>query len=543
MPQTILGIDVGSYSIKVAEIERHRRDFQLVGFFEQPIVMHETLGQEGSTTQALLKLFEEYNLSTQSVFTAIPGQLASHRVIDLPFADFKKVDQTIEFEMEGYVPLPLEDLLIDYKFLKAAKTGSSILVSYAKKSDFVKFLNILTGAELDPHFVGSEPVELSNVMKLGVFQPEGAYTLLDLGHEKTNVLIFMNDQLQFARTIMFGGRDLTRAIAEALSIPSAEAERMKIEIGQLGSEVAGADETTRNVAEAMKGPFEDLLLNLRQTFMAFQEEKGEVVQAVILTGGTSRLAGIDQYLSEQLRKNVSFLDCLDLPFNQLSDSAWCRPIAAPALSLAYRGVLGRGIRDIQFRRGEFAYKGEIREYGGLAKQVAVLLGVVVLFGLASSTIGYFSLKSRVKSQLNQITTLATQIFPDMSKKTLSSPTAILSTLTGKISEADEKKKKIEEETALSILDVLKEFSATLPGRNDIQLDVDDLTVASHRIRIVARTTSFEAVDQIKAALSQSKLFKNVATENVKKGRNDEIRFNLSVEIAGGKEEEGEKDGA
>src|SRR3990167_3738454 len=214
MPQTILGIDVGSYSIKVAEIERHRHDFQLVGFFEQPIVLYETLGQEGSTTQALLKLFEEYNLSTQSVFTAIPGQLTSHRVIDLPFADFKKVDQTIEFEMEGHLPFPLEDLLIDYEFLKTAqktsKAGSTVLVSYAKKSDFVKLLNILTGAEVDAHFVGSELVELANVMKLGVFQPEGAYTLLDIGHEKTNILIFMNAQLQFARTVMFGGRDLTR---------------------------------------------------------------------------------------------------------------------------------------------------------------------------------------------------------------------------------------------------------------------------------------------------------------------------------------------
>lgn len=536
MPQTILGIDVGSYSIKVAEIERQGRNFQLIGFFEQPVVTYETLGREGSTTQALQKLFEEYNLPIQSVFSALPGQWTSHRVIDLPFADFKKVDQTIEFEMESYVPLPLEDLLIDYEFLKSSKTGSSVLVSYAKKSDFVKFLNILTGAEVDPHFVGSEPVEMGNVMKLGVFQPEGAYALLDLGHEKTNILIFMNDKIQFARTVMVGGRDLTRSIAESLNIPTAEAERMKVEMGQIGPEVADADETTRNVAEAMKGPIEDLLLSLKQTFMAFHEEKGEVVQALILTGGTSRLGGIDQYLSERLRKNVSFLDCLDFPFNQLADSDWCRPIAAPALSLAYRGVLGCGIRDIQFRRGEFAFKGDVKEYAGIAKQIAILMSVVVAFALTSSTMSYLSLKGRVKSQLAQITGLASQVLPDVPKKSISSPTAVLSMLTGKVSEAEEKKKKIEEETVLSVLDVVKEFSATLPPREAIQLDVDNLTVAARRVRIMGRTNSFEAVDQIKTALSKSKLFKNVATENVKKGFRDEVRFNLSAEISGGEEE-------
>lgn len=538
MSQLILGIDIGSYSIKVAEIERTVKEFHLVGFFEQPIVNAESLGREGAAAQALARLFEEYNLSTQMVYTALPGQITSHRAIDLPFADFKKVDQTIEFEMENYVPLPLEDLLIDYEFLATSKTGSTVLVSYAKTSDFVKFLNMMTGAEIDPRFVGSEPVELANIMKLGVLQPEGAYAVVDIGHEKTNVLIFVGPKLQFARTIMVGGRDLTKAIADSLNIPVAEAERMKIEMGQMGSEAEGADQTTRNVAQAMQGPLDEILLHLRQTFMAFQEQKQEVVQALVLCGGTSRLPGIDQYLSSKLRKNVSFLDCLDFPFNQLSDSNWCRPIAASALAMAYRGVSGSGIRDIQFRRGEFAYKGEVKEYVSFLKQAGVMLGVVLVCALGSFIASYTALKGRVKNASSQVSTMAAQALPDLPKKLLNSPKDILSTLTGKISEAQEKKKKIDEETALSVLDALRELSAVLPPRETLQLDVDDFTVASHRIRLQARTTSFEAIDQIKEALSKSKMFKNVATENVKKGPKEEIRFSLSIELAGGEVEEG-----
>jgi general secretion pathway protein L len=538
MSQIILGIDVGSYSIKVAEIERTLKEFHLIGFFEQPIVNAEALGREAAATQALARLFEEYNLSSGMAYTALPGQATSHRVIDLPFADFKKVDQTIEFEMENYVPLPLEDLLIDYEFLTASKTGSSVLVSYAKASDFVKFLNAMTGADVDPRFVGSEPVELANIMKLGVLQPEGAYALLDMGHEKTNVLIFVGPKLQFARTIMVGGRDLTKAIAEALNIPLAEAERMKIEVGQVGSEVEGADQTTRNVAEALKAPLEEILLNLKQTFMAFQESKQEVVQALVLCGGTSRLPGIDHYLSAKLRKNVSFLDCLDFPFNQLADSAWCRPIAASALSLAYRGVIGSGIRDIQFRRGEFAYKGEVKEYRGLIKQAGVLLGIVVACALGSLIVSYSTLKGRVKGATAQVSSLASQALPDLPKKSLGNPKDILSSLTGKINEAQEKKKKIEDETALSVLDVLREFSASLPPRDALQLDVSDFTMASHKIRLQGQTSSFEAVDEIKAALSKSKMFKNVATENVKRGPKGDILFSLSVDVSVGGDEGG-----
>ncbi len=538
MPQRILGIDIGSYSIKVAEIERSFRSFQLVGFFEQPVVAYETLGKEGSTTQALVKLFEEYNLTTDMIYTALPGQTTAHRVIDLPFAEFKKVDATIEFEIENYVPFPLEDLLIDYEMLSSSKTASTVLVSYSKKSDFVKFLNMMSEANVDPRFVGSEPVEIANIMKLGLLQPEGAYALLDLGHEKTNVAIFVGSELRYVRTVTIGGRDLTRAIADSLKIPLAEAERMKIEVGQVGPALEGVDATTRAVSEAMKAPLDELLLNLKQTFMAFQELKGEVIQALLLCGGTSRLPGIDNFLSGELRKNVSFLDCLDLPFNQLSDSNWCRSIAGSALSLAYRGVVGSGVRDIQFRRGEFAFQGEVKDVSSLAKQVAVMMGLVVFFALGSFVTSYAALKGRVKGHATRITAVASNALPDIPKKTLSSPNAILSTLTGKMSEVQEKKKKIEEETEVSILDILKEFSSMVPPRDGAVLDVDDLTIVSRRLRIQGKTSSFEGVDQIKTALSKSKIFKNVATENVKKETKGGVRFNMSLELGGGEEGEG-----
>ena len=533
MPQTILGIDVGSYSVKVAEMERTFREFQLVGFFEQPIMNQETLGKEVATRQALVKIFEEYNLPVDFVYTALPGQITSHRVIDLPFADFKKVDATIEFEMESYLPLPLEEGLIDYELLQSTKNTSSVLVSYTKKSDVVKFLNLTNEANLDPRFVGSEVVEMANIMKLGSLHPEGAYAILDIGHEKTNISIFVGDKQQYVRTVMIGGRDLTQAIAESLNIPFSEAERMKIEMGQMGPGLENADSTTRSISEALQKPLSELLLYLKQTFMGFQEAKGEVVQALILCGGTSRLPGIDLYISNEARKNVSFLDCLDFPFNQLADSTWCRSIALSALALAYRGIMGSSIKDIQFRRGEFAYKGEVRDIASMTKQAAILLGVVVFFALSSFVTSYVTLKKQVKNQISHIAAMTSQVLPDVSKKTLSSPNAILSTLSGKISEGEEKRKKIDEEISLSVLDILKQFSVALPSREAVPIDIDDMSIISKRVRIQGRTNSFEAVDQIKTTLAKSKFFKNVATENVKKGLKDEVRFNLSLEVAEG----------
>ncbi|QQR80931.1 MAG: pilus assembly protein PilM [Deltaproteobacteria bacterium] len=442
MSEKILGIDRGSFSIKVAEIERHMGKFQLVGFYEQPVVTAENVSREQAETQALQKLFEEYNLKPDHIYTALPGQLTSNRVIDLPFSDFKKVDQTIEFEMENYIPLTLEEMLIDYIILNSTKTESRVLVSYSTKSDFVQFLNFMNTANVDPRFVGSETVELGNVMKLGVLQPEGAYALIDIGHEKTNIVIFIGNQLQFSRTVMFGGKDLTQSIADALNVPLDEAERLKVDMGHLGSEADSADATTRAISDAIKKPMDDILLSLKQTFLSFQQTRGEVVQALLLCGGTSRLPGIDQYIEKEIHKNVSFLDCLDFPFNHLADSSWCRPVAVTALSLAYRGILGSTIRDVQFRRGEFAYQGEVKDLVSLTKQVAVLLGVIFVFASVTFGASYFSLKGKAKSQMAKITSTVQETLPDIPKKSLSSPNTILSTLNSKISEAEDKRKRL-----------------------------------------------------------------------------------------------------
>lgn len=534
MRERILGIDVGSYSIKVAEIERSLRSFELVGFYEQPIPAA-TEGTGGETI-ALQRLFEEYNLGGESLYTALPGQKTAFRLIDLPFSNFKKIDTTIEFEMENYLPLPLDEVVVDYKILASDKTHSRVMVSYARKGELIKFLNLFAGAELDPRFVGAESVEGANLLSLGVITPEGAFVLMEIGHEKMNLCFFVGGELQAARTIMVGGKDLTRAIAASLKIPETEAERIKLEMGQVGEAAEAADPMTRQVTEAMQVPLGDLLVQIKQTLLAFQEDRGEVIQAILLTGGTSRLAGIDQYFSKNLRKNVGFLDPLDIASNRLSDSQWCRSIAAPALALATRGVIGARSSDLQFRRGEFAYRGEVRDLKSLVREVAVQAGAITAVVLVTFFVSFFGLHAKLSNQEQRLATVASGTLPELPKKSLTNPKNVISILSGRVSEVTEKQRRLSEEVAVSVLGILQEVSAPLPARDSLQIDVDDLTIAAGRIRMSGRTNSFEAVDQIKTALAKSAFFQNVATENVRKGTADQIKFDISLEIKG--EEEG-----
>ncbi len=529
MAHKIYGVDIGSYSIKVAELERTFKTFELVSFYEHPIVYNEVLSTEEAMSATLEKMAEDYGLAEGQTYTALPGNYTSTRLIEMPFGNAKKIDQTIEFEIEGAVPFDIEDIVVDYHIVESSKTESTCMLSYAQNADMVKFLNVFSGTEIEPRWIGCEPVELASVMNLGVIQPEGAYAILDLGHTKSNLCIFIGPKLYFARTLSFGGLHLTKAIAEKLQVPLEEAERFKIEIGQVAGE--GQDDMSRRVSQAIQEVLGQLLIEVKQTFMNIQENEGQVIQAIYLCGGTSRLNGIDHYFSYELRKNVSHLDCLDFPFNKLADSNWCRPIIPMSLALAYRGAVGTKLPDVQFRRGEFAYKGDLDQLGGLAKQVGLLAGAIAFFVMISFGVNYFVLNSRIDKLKKSVAKVAGEVLTTTPQRMLKNPDSVLSILNGKILESKEKKKALDEKFAISYLNAMLELSKNLPPRDKLKVDMDEVKIAGNRVRMEGRTNSFENVDIIKQSIAKSSMFKNVSMGNVKKGAGDVVKFDLTMQIA------------
>ncbi|OGP13521.1 MAG: hypothetical protein A3I75_03195 [Deltaproteobacteria bacterium RIFCSPLOWO2_02_FULL_50_16] len=530
MPQTILGIDIGSYSVKIAEIERTFKGFELVGFYEHPLIQDEALAHEQIVMRTLQVVVDEYSLRPDIVYSALPGFDTAIREIELPFTNAKKIDSTIEFEIESYVPLSLEEIAVDYHIVSSTKTHSRILIAYAKKSALVKFLSIFTDSTIEPRFVGCEPIEIGNLIQLGLPTPEEAYAIVDIGHQKTNVSIFVGKNLQYARTIPIGGAHLTEAIEDVLKVPRSEAEKLKIEIGQVGGQVDSMDDMTRSIATALQKVLDDLCIEIKQTMLSFQEKNSEVPQALFLCGGTSRLNGIDVYLSAQLRKNISYLDALDFAFNRLAESDWCRPIIPNALALAYRGVSSKYLPDIQFRRGDFAYQGDVDELTQIGKEVGIV-GVVTI-GVVIATLGlnYFMLSGKVDKIGKRVASVASEVLPGTSKNTLSSPSSVISMLSGRILTLKEKKGQIEEQTNILVLDVIKTISEIVPPKDQISMDVEEVNIAGTRLNVKGRTKSFEEVDRIKTAMMNSKLFKDVSSGNIRKGVQDEVKFDLSMEI-------------
>ncbi len=535
MPHRIVGIDVGSYAVKIAVVERSFRSFAFTEFYERRIQYNELLSPEESIAIALQGLIDDHNVSWDFTCVGFPSQRVTSRLLTFPFGSLKKIDQTVQFEIESYIPFEMDQVVLDYAVVWQTKEASRVMVVYVQKTELAKELSALGAVNVDPRYVCVEGVDQIGLINVGMVPPEGAYAIIDIGHSKSTVTICRGKNLGYIRAISLAGKAITEAIAERMSVPYDEAERLKIEMGHLplsGEEVV--DDISREVSTAIAGVMDELLLHLRQTLFTYHETESVPVEGIYLCGGTSRMPGLDRYISDTLKLNVTYLNCTEFHFTRLDRADAHRHVIPQALALALRGVAGGG-PDINLRRDEFAFKGDVQQFGGSVRKIGIALGLIVFLALINFTTKYYSVKRQIDKMTGDVVTLVKQSLPNTPTRGALTPKSAIALIKGKQMEVDEKIGQLDAVVGVSPLEVLKEISALLPPRDQLSLDVEDISITGDRVTLDGVVADFKAVDTVKQALEKSSLFSNVTAGNVRKGVKSEVKFSMSMELGSKKE--------
>ena len=143
--------------------------------------------------------------------------------------------------------MPLEDLLIDYHILSIEENRSTVLCAYASRTRFIKYLDMLQIAGVDPKYVGVDNIDLSHISQIAMVPQAGIYAIIDVGHEKTNICIMDGMQLVYVRSITVGGVHFTRAIQKAFKVNYDKAESLKLDRGRVSTKEEDLDQISRAI--------------------------------------------------------------------------------------------------------------------------------------------------------------------------------------------------------------------------------------------------------------------------------------------------------
>jgi type IV pilus assembly protein PilM len=344
-----LGVDIGTTSIKAVEVKTNG---------DRPEVLNygvlESSGYLARENQALqtssLKIFEseivellktlvrEMGTSATDVVASLPLFSAFISVLDFPRMDAKEIQQAIVYQARQYVPLPLDQVALDW--MKVAEYTDEkgffhqkVLLISVPQEQIKKYQSIFSSAGLT-----LRALEIESLSMARVFGPDPTPTMvIDIGSRSTSTIFLEKGGLLWASQSDYGGASLTQALASSLSINPLRAEELKKERGILGT---GPNYELSTIML----PFMDVILNevkKSQFLYAEQFPSARKPERIVLAGGGANLLGIEAYVERAIGLPTVKIS----PFSRFAYPAEMEPLI-PELNAVLPLALGLGLKEL-----------------------------------------------------------------------------------------------------------------------------------------------------------------------------------------------------
>lgn len=314
MAKRIVGIDIGSTSVRAVEIEGATRARPtIVRIHEVPLPSGSARSGEVIETHtvasALKRLWSTGGFKSKDVVLGMGNQRVIARDLVMPKMSLTQIREALPFQVQDMLPMPVAEALLDFYPISESEGESGPVVNgllvAAVKQSVLANVDAAVLAGLTPVGVDLIPFALSRLQARAHAGPE-TIALVDVGSSTTNVVIIIGGVPQFVRIIPAGGNDVTLAVAMSLEIEEGIAENAK---RALGLSPSSMNPEHRPILEHIHRATGELLTSIRNTLSYFDNtHQSPNVERIVLSGGGARLGGFAAALQELTKTEVASAD-------------------------------------------------------------------------------------------------------------------------------------------------------------------------------------------------------------------------------------------
>ena len=522
MASRMFAVDLGAWSVKLAIASPGIRGATLLNVVERLVPPGEA-PLEQRMRLALAGVIEELRLRDETGYIGVYGDQVFTQVLDFGFKHMRRGDleKAVGGELEGVVPVDLEDMVYSFEPIPSAPAlapegargrvappseGMRVL-SYAMRRDRAEqLLEVGKTAGFNARGLlacgGAAAKLVERTPSLMKARTDGAVAVIDIGHERTDVVVVHAGKAVFSRSVARAGKHVTQAIASHWKLDFADAERAKHADGFVASQSEPAtSEAWARIHQVTVTELTPFARDIRQTLAACRAKTGFAPLAAILVGGGARLRGIGSFLTEQLAIPAWRLTADDtgaLAGPRLVGNAINLPIdsAAMTVGMAYDAAGGRPQFDLHSGGGgslDFSF----------LRQKAVPLGVSVLavaaFAAFSAYADLYRLKKAEKTLNTRLAAETTEMYG--SARTAGEVLNSTGAAGGGAAASPVPK--------MTAYDLLLEVNSHIPGKDKITLDVDKLEIDNEKVDMSGTVKTPEELDALASELKKSDCFKEI----------------------------------
>lgn len=422
--------------------------------------------------EELKRLFQEEGFKKEMIVTSLPSSKAFIREISLPISQPSKVEKVIKFQMEPYLPCPVEEVLVD--FLHPGADGG-ILTFGVEKKFLAEHLALLAGAGIEPDAVTLDDIGLFSL-----------YLYKHGGESEQPVAIVNQDGESLVLQIIHKKRlDFIRIVPDSVD-------------------------------------------QLADTFRFYRMKRPNLSVGEIYLAGNGSSDAHEK--AKALEAKISIKTMVWRPFDEMRDRldktiSLLQPKLGVPLGLAIGAVYPLE-KPLELRREEFIPK----TYFNLRKMFLFMgAGLLLLALLLTVNVyqkAYYQERqyNRLQAQIRQV---FTEAFPDAAQRIVRGQE--VAQLEQKITEEMSQYQGLEEAAGREkMLEILLSLSRIISEDPDVQ--IENASVEGKDIRIDGRTASFEAVDRLTGRLTKAGQFKNIKLVGARMDKKDNaVTFNFALE--------------
>jgi type IV pilus assembly protein PilM len=346
--KSMVGVDIGSSSVKAVELQGKSNDFQLVSLgyeaLEPDSIVDGQIMELNSVSNAIGNIFNEHKIKTTKVAAGVNGHSVIVKNIVLPQMSEDELQESFAWHAEEHIPFDISDVNLDYHVTGSSADAIHVLMAACKRDKIANIKQAIQLAGKQPAVIDVDAFALQNCYELNYDpQPGQVVALLNIGASTTNINILNGARSVFTRDATFGGNQYTSLLQKELGLTFDQAERVK-----RGMPMPEGSEH-REIEPILDTVSDILTLEIQKTmdfYRATVEDGEAAVQKILVSGGGSKLKGLVEFLAKRFEIPAEVFD----PFRKIRvdsrgfDPEYMREIVpemAIAVGLALRGVDAR----------------------------------------------------------------------------------------------------------------------------------------------------------------------------------------------------------
>ena len=502
MPRTIIGLDISEDTVAAVQVKSQMQGYQVTACRAVPVT------EAGGVSVALRAACEDMDLKGSACNSVIEDGHVSFRNLSMPFADARKIRQTLVFELETMMASSMDKHLVDFIDVDRISSQTDIIAAIVNRDYVAAHLANFTDLEVEPEILDVRNLSLANQVMMQPDTPENGM-LLCIGAKKCSIVLFLAQKIVLIRQMPFNNIGLAAVAAHA---------------AKRETETAAFD------SQAYEAGLAQLCKSISLTLRGFQVDTNntQAPQKVFIAGPGGLIPQTADIIGRGMALPVSLLDLRETAGNiQLSEhlaGLYIPALMDNGLALAIRE--GKKAKGFNFRREEFQVRTQLVKVKKDLIHAASFLAVILVLLAVSWIVDYQDLQTRAADLESQVKGIFSQTFPGITN--IVDPVHQMNT---KISEL---KNGAGAAPGLSmdktVLKIMNNISERIP--KDLEVLVDRMVVDQDGIQIRGTTDTFNTVDSIKKGLESSEMYRDVVIASANLDQSGKgVRFEIKMDLA------------